>query len=218
MSANTSSAARWTAAAFAAAWVAGWVAYGTLAEPRVSLTYAIPGPGQPPEKVSRCGEGDARQQTSVTVGVREVPTTLCFTARRSGDGPWQVPYAVAPVDETQASPESPTTADREDAEGADAFLAEVDAAEQAGQRPGYLMDAPDSSNVVAYAASAARGFTLPGVAIQEADALIRRARVDRWKNVAFGVLAGLVAAWLLAFAPVFPRTPGDRRAGSDDRR
>lgn len=227
--------------AFCALWAAGLIAYAMLAEPRVSLTYAIDGPGRQPARVTRCNVDDATQSTQRLSGTRSVLVALCFSAHPSRDGTFLIPYAVAPG--TPPLQEEPSTsADRSgvvfkdsrqtledlvaaakdaaakgDAARAETLLARMDAMLAPAQRPGYLMAAPDSDAVIAYTEAVARQFTLPAEGAQEAETLIRVARRDRWKNAALGILAGLIAGWLLVYVPVFPRPPKGDDAGPETR-
>jgi hypothetical protein len=217
------------------------IAYAVLAEPRVSLTYAIDGPGRQPARVTKCNVDDATQSTQSMARTRSVLVTLCFSAHPSRNGTLLIPYAVAPG----APPlqEEPTTsADRSgvvfkdarqtledlvaaakdaaakgDAARAETLLARMNAMLAPGQSPGYLMAAPDAGVVVEYTQAVARQFTLPAEGVQEAEALIEVARRDRWKNAALGILAGLIAGWLLVYVPVFPRPPKGDDAGPETR-
>ncbi len=78
-------------------WVAGCVAFASLSDPYVPVTFAISGPGELPVKGGDCGDHDAREFTlTKTPDGDSVNVTLCFTASAASDGRMLVPFAIAP--------------------------------------------------------------------------------------------------------------------------
>ena len=102
MKLNVFDGARRIALALGALWVVGCTAYAVFAEPYVSATLAIPGPGEPPLKAERCADEDATAYTTTKTGKgHSIAVTLCFTAHTAEDGRRLVPYTVAPWEDAR---------------------------------------------------------------------------------------------------------------------
>jgi hypothetical protein len=220
---NVFEGARRIALALGALWVVGCLAYAVLADPNAAATFAVPGPGEPPVKVDRCGEYDATGYTTTKPSNgHSVGIALCFTAQKSGDGSLLVPYAtmtrVPDGTSTGVYVEGiPTSMSRGDViaklkangykvSGVDAVDLDQPLKLQLFSPGGqevpmwghYLkMDTKYSIEVSKYTAKAAKRLSLGANDLERLDALHSQALIGLWKWALLVLAGGLVAGSVL---------------------
>lgn len=226
MKLNVFEGVRRIALALGALWVVGCIAYAVFAEPYASATFAIPGPGEPPVKAERCADDDATAYTTAMISKdHSIGISLCFTAQKSADGRFLVPYStMTRVPDgslagvyVEGIPTSMSRADVIAKLKANGYkVSSVDVGELAHplkaqlSPPGgqevpiwghYLkMDTKYSSEVSKYTGAAEKRFTIGAGDLERLEQLHSRAVFDQWK-LALQVLAGgLVFGWVLMVA------------------
>lgn len=229
MKVNFFEGARRIALVVGAMWAIGWLAYGVFNEPYVSVTYAVAWPGEKPTRAKECADRDAREYIARTASNDQlVSVTLCFSAQEANDGRLLVPYAAVPhqpsgrmawekdpiVSTGEAAPISSGSGAtlrelylalkdanaKGDVARAKNLVAQIDTLPPEKQQPPrYLLRDPYASEVTTYTNAVAAKFTLPAEGVSEANALIRDARMEQWKNVALGIVSGLAVGWVLVF-------------------